>query len=296
MSTPRKLSEKAQMLLKASESERLAHIDKPLFIPYPQATSLLAEMEDLLSHPKTNRMPNILIAARSNNGKTEILREFLARHPAEDRIDMDSVYAPAVYIQSPPGPNEHVFLDQMLMMFGMPIKRNEASDTKLTQVMSILRRAQTKVLLVDELNALLAGSVTKQRFFLNMLKYISNELKISIVASGTKDAIQAVKSDDQIENRFPVRVLPRWREGEDFRRLLYSFEYILPLREASEIYRGELAARLYGVSDGVIGELATVIRSAAKYAVHKGEEKITMEGIDNCSYLNRKATQGEGLL
>lgn len=296
MSAPRKLSEKAQALLEAADEERLRHIDKPVFIPYPRATALLAEMEDLLSHPQSNRMPNILIAARSNNGKTELLREFLTRHPAEDRMDCDAVFAPVVYVQSPPGPTEHVFLDQMLMMFGLPVRRNEASDTKLGQVMEVLRLAQTRVLLIDELNALLAGSVTKQRFFLNMLKYISNELRISIVAAGTQDAIQAVKSDNQIENRFPVRILPRWQEGEEFRRLLFSFEYILPLREPSELHRGELARKLYGLCDGVIGELASIIRSAAKQAIRSQQERITVDALEQCDYLVRKDARDEGLL
>ena len=287
-SQTRKLSPRAQELLSVSNEERLTHIDKPVFIPYTRAAELLAEMEDLLEHPKVNRMPNMLILARSNNGKTEVLREFLKRHPAEERRDHDKVYAPVIYIQSPPGPSEHIFLNKLFMMLCVPVRQNDSSDRKLMQLMDILRGVQTKILLVDELNALLAGSVTKQRFFLNMLKYLSNELQISIVAAGTAEAEHAINSDAQLRSRFPSRILPRWQEGGEFRKLLYNFEYVLPLKLASELYKGEIARKLYGLSEGVIGELATILRSAAKHAIQTGEEKITMDIISGCSYVARK--------
>ena len=285
----RKLSQRALELLDASDEERLVHIDKPVFIPYKHASEIMAEMEDLIEHPKTNRMPNMLIVGRSNNGKTEILKEFLKRHPAEDRIEFDAVYAPVVYIQAPPGPTEHIFLNKLLMMLGVTVKQNEASERKLMQLLDILPRIQTKILMVDELNALLAGSVTKQRFFLNMLKYLSNELQICIVAAGTAEAEHAVRSDAQIKSRFPLRTLPRWQENEDFRKLLYSFEYVLPLKEESQIYRGEISSKLYGLSEGVIGEVAKILRSAAKHAIKTKEDRITMEVIASCPYGIRKA-------
>lgn len=284
----RQLSKRALELLDATDEERLAHIDKPVFIPYKHASEILAEMEDLIEHPKTNRMPNMLIVGRSNNGKTEILKEFLKRHPAEDRREFDTVYAPVIYIQSPPGPTEHIFLNKLLMMLGVTVRQNDASDRKLMQLLDILPRIQTKVLMVDELNALLAGSVTKQRFFLNMLKYLSNELQICIVAAGTAEAEHAVRSDAQIQSRFPLRTLPRWQEGEDFRKLLYSFEYVLPLKHPSEIYRGEISSKLYGMSEGVIGEVAKILRSAAKYAIKTKEDCITMDVVADCPYVARK--------
>lgn len=286
----RKLSARALELLDASDAARLEHIDKPVFIPYKQASEILAEMEDLLEHPTSNRMPNMLIVGRSDNGKTEILREFLKRHPAEERREFDTVYAPVVYVQSPPGPSENIFLNQLLMMLGVPVRQNDSADRKLLQVLDVLPRIQTKILMVDELNALLAGSITKQRFFLNMLKYLSNELQISIVAAGTAEAEHAVRSDPQIFSRFPMRAVPRWQEGQDFRKLLYNFEFVLPLKQESQIYQGEVPGKLYGLSEGVIGEVAKILRSAAKHAIKTKEERITMAVITDCPHVARRGS------
>ena len=293
---PRELSPRAQTLLLASDEERLRHLDMPIFISYSKAAKVLLEMEDLLDHPKTNRMPNLLLLARSNNGKTEILREFLKLHPAEDRRDSDTVYAPVVYIQSPPGPSEHIFLNKLLMMLGATVRQNDASDRKLLQLMDILRRVQTKILIVDELNALLAGSVTKQRFFLNMLKYLSNELRISVVAAGTADAGQVVRTDAQILNRFPSRILPLWQEGTEFRQLLRSFEYVLPLKQASEIHRGDLPRKIYGLSEGVIGAVASILRSAAKHAIALKTERITADIIDSCPFVSQRGDPDKDII
>lgn len=284
----RKLSPRALALLDSTDEERLAHIDKPVFIPYGRASEILSEMEDLFVHPKTNRMPNMLIVGRSDNGKTEILQEFLKRHPAEDRREFDTVYAPVIYIQAPPGPTEDLFLNQMLMMLGVPVRMSDSPSNKLIQLIDILPKIQTKILMVDELNALLAGSISKQRFFLNMLKYLSNELKICIVAAGTVEAQYATQSDPQIKSRFPIRTLPRWQETSDFKKLLTSFESVLPLKQYSGIYTGEVPAKLYGLSEGLIGEVAKILRSAARHAIKTHEERITMEVITSCPYVTRK--------
>jgi len=292
----RKISDKAKSLLDKSNEERIVHIDKSVFIPYPRANEILEEMEDLLQHPKVNRMPNLLLLGRSNNGKTEVLNEFLKRHPAESRSDMDYAYAPVIYIQAPPGPSEHLFLNKFLMLLGVVVKPNEAPEKKLIRLMDILKNVQLKVLMVDEINALLAGSVTKQRFFLNMLKYMSNELKISIVAAGTAEAEQATRSDPQIKSRFPVRKLPLWQEGKAFRQLLHSFEYVLPLKESSLLYKGELPAKLYGLSGGTIGELANIVKSAAKHAIDTGSERITMDIIKECKFVARKSAADDEVI
>jgi hypothetical protein len=284
----RKLSTRALELLECPVAERLQHIDRPVFIPYPKAAALLDEMEDLLAHPVTNRMPGMLITSKPFNGKTEILLEFLKRHPAEDRREHDVVYAPVIYIQSPPGPNESMFFDKVLATLAVPTRPTDSAANKLAQVLSMLRQVQNRVLLVDELNALLAGSVTKQRLFLNTLKYISNDLRICIVAAGTPDAEQALRTDPQLLTRFPPRPLPVWSDDKAFRAMLASFELVLPLKEQSGLKNRELASKLYGLSGGILGELAQLIRSAAKQAITSGEEKITLDAINNCTYVKRR--------
>lgn len=106
------------------------------------------------------------------------------------------------------------------------------------------------MLIIDEIQHVLAGSLNRQRTFLNVLKYMGNELQVPIVAVGIKDAFRAIQTDPQLANRFEPVWLPRWQMDTDFKRLLVSFERMLPLRQASELHNPELANRLLGMSEG----------------------------------------------
>lgn len=54
-------------------------------------------------------------------------------------------------------------------------------------------------------------------------RYLGNELQIPLVGVGTREAYLAIRSDDQLENRFAPMVLHPWEVGEDTRSLLASF-------------------------------------------------------------------------
>lgn len=72
----------------------------------------------------------------------------------------------------------------------------------------MLKTTQTKILIIDELHNILAGNNTRQREFLNIIRFLGNELQISIVGVGIKDAYLAIRSDDQLENHFDPFILP----------------------------------------------------------------------------------------
>ena len=51
-----------------------------------------------------------------------------------------------------------------------------------------------KMLIIDEIHHVLAGPLLKQRHFLNVIKYMGNELQIPIVAAGTMMRLTPSKS------------------------------------------------------------------------------------------------------
>jgi Bacterial TniB protein len=69
------------------------------------------------------------------------------------------------------------------------------------------------MLVIDELHNVLAGRSDKRREFLNLIRFLGNQLRIPLVGVGTREAYLAIRSDDQLENRFEPFVLPRWQGG-----------------------------------------------------------------------------------
>lgn len=189
------LNQAAKDALELSTEDRITRILTDRWIGYSQAKEVLASMEDLLSHPRNNRMPSMLIVGDSNNGKTMLAKRFCQLHPAQDNPEGEGVLVPVMYIQAPPVPDEGRFYNAILDSLFAPYKPSERVDKKQFQVLKLLRYAQLKVLVVDEVHNILAGSMNRQRTFLNVLKYLSNELQISIVGFGTKDAFRALQTD-----------------------------------------------------------------------------------------------------
>ena len=91
-------------------------------------------------------------------------------------------------MQMPPTPDQRRFYRALLAVIGAP-QGPSTTLASLEQVArDILLRMAPRMLIVDEVHHLLAGSHREQRASLNLLKYLANELKMSIVAVGTSDA------------------------------------------------------------------------------------------------------------
>jgi len=262
---------------------RIEHLRRPFWIGYTRAQQMLARLEDLFTYPKTHRMPSLLIVGETNAGKTMLANRFVQLHPADDNPEGEAVVVPLLMIQAPPGPDENRFYNTILEALSVPYRPREQLAQKQFQVLRLLKQIGLRLLLIDELHNLITGPISKQRQFLNVLKYLSNDLQIPLVGLGTKEALRAIQADPQLANRFEPVALPRWQLDQNFLRLLASFEQVLPLREPSRLIEKSLARQLLALSEGNLGELSTLLRTAAIYAIHSGRERIdahTLAAID----------------
>jgi len=268
------LSENAQAALELSVEERLDRIRRPRWIGYTRAQKLLDKLDDLLTHPKTHRMPNLLIVGDTNAGKTMLANRFVQLHPADKTLGGEAVIVPVLAIQAPPGPDEGRFYNAILEALATPYNPRERVAQQQIQVLRMLKRIGIQMLIIDEVHNVLTGSVTKQRQFLNVLKYLGNDLQITLVGLGTKEALRALQADPQLANRFEPAALPPWQLDQEFQMLLASFERALPLRQPSGLADEKLARKLLALSEGSLGELSVLLTSAAVYAVRSGTERI----------------------
>jgi len=141
------------------------------------------------------------------------------------------------------------------------------------------------MLVIDEFQDILHGGVQRQKKFLATVKHLSNELQIPIVAAGVEKTQQVISSDPQMANRFEPIHLPKWKFDDEFKKLLVSIESTLPLKKASLLHTKKIAAMLYGMSEGIIGELMTVVQRAGVLAVKEGKEKIDEEILKSIRFM-----------
>lgn len=269
--------------LSLSDEERIIEIGCERWIGYPKAQEVLQRFDDILKHPRVSRMPNAMLIGRTNNGKTDLVKRFCKSHLPQMPENGGRLNAPVMFIQAPPSPNES---DLYVAILTTLYERVPTSSTaaKRARVLHILREIGLKVLFIDELHNSLAGSTTKRQQFLNALKFLGNELQISIIASGTEDLLRAVAIDNQIQNRFATILLPRWKYDRQFKQLLMTFERLLPLHQPSKLHEGLLGKKIFALSEGAIGEVSNLLDAASIYAIRHKTECITTEVLDNCSF------------
>jgi ATP:corrinoid adenosyltransferase len=273
------------MLIAEDKTERIAKIKEDKWVGYTQASSILEKLEDLMIHPKVHRMPNMLILGETNNGKTSIIKQFLKRHPIINDPNEDAVSVPVVSIEMPPEANQDSIYISILRELHIPFQRNAKKDEKFSQVKAILERLSVKMLMIDEFHTLLDNNVLRQTQVLNTIKYIGNRLQIPIVAAGTKEAHRAILSDSQLSNRFKPYELNKWKLDLEYRKLLKSFEKTVKLKNVSNLDQRDTAIEIMNMSEGWIGEINEIIKSAAIEAIEKGTERITVESLRNLDWI-----------
>lgn len=281
----------AHLLPKAAEHlirpdrERIAYIRSPRWIGYPRAQHLLERLENLLTHPKSHRMPNLLVVGDTNNGKTMLVQRFCGKHKPNDNPEGEAARVPVLYVQAPPVPDEGRFYNAILERLFAPYKPVDRADRKQFQAIKLLRAVGLKMLVIDEIHHVLAGSMAKQKAFLNVIKYLGNELEVPIVGVGTRDAFRAIQTDLQLSNRFDHAPLLRWPNDDEFLRLLATFERAIPLRHASELTDGALADKIYSMSEGYLGEISRLLVEAAVAAVENAHERIDKRLLDGIGWV-----------
>jgi type II secretory pathway predicted ATPase ExeA len=265
-------------------AERRKAIEEMKWISYTRARLIAQKMHDLLHHPPCYRMPNLLVVGDTGNGKTHIIRRFAGGHPYYTREEDGHLIAPVIYLQAPTDADERSFYHALLDITGTPYRAADRVDRKQRQVINTLRHLETRLLIIDEIQHVLAGNRTRQRQFLNVLKYLSNELMLPLVGAGIGTAFNAIRNDEQLASRFEPIGLPRWKMGEEYLRLLLTFERLLPLKKPSNLAEEKLAYKLLSMSEGNLGELTKILQRAAIQAIHMQEERISLAMLGQLDY------------
>lgn len=266
------------------DEDRIAHVRADRWIGYTQARQALAKLESLLTHPQRQRMPNLLIVGSTNNGKSMVVEKFRRGHPPVSRGASEPDQVPVLTVQMPSGPDIKRFYTLILGALGMPTYPQQNVVQKEDHTLYMLETVGVNVLVIDEVHNILAGPVTRQREFLNLLRFLGNTLKIALACVGTKDAYLAIRNDPQLENRFEPFVLPRWQDDDEYAALLASFEAVLPLRKPSHLADPALASYILTKTEGTIGELTTLLTQAAVQAITTGQECIDQPLIEAGQY------------
>lgn len=123
------------------------------------------------------RMPCLLVYGVSGAGKSMLLEKF-KRDNAPKRIKSDG-HRPIIATQMPPVPVVRSLYGEIVRTLGSNVRPTARFYELEHEAITLLTHAHPKLLIIDEIQHLLSCSAREQRAALNMVKYISNELRMS---------------------------------------------------------------------------------------------------------------------
>lgn len=272
------LTPDALALLSAAKAERIQAIRRGAWIPYPRAKSALAQLRYVLEQPRSARMTGLTLSGPTNNGKTTIIREFIATHRVA-KADPSAERPEFLYVETPPVPNISLLYSQILRSVGDLKADKGTTSQKLARVLHLMPSLNLRMLFLDEIHNVLAGSAKQSEAFLNTLKYLSNQLQLPIVLIGTEAALNVVRTDPQVLSRYPAFTLSPWAHDEQFSRLIGAILSTLPLRKSTRL-SATTVSHLHGRSQGALGATVQILQRAAVWAVENDVEEITPRSIE----------------
>lgn len=270
--------------LDKSPEERIGAISKEKWVGHTQAKRILTRLAELHHYPPVDPdANNLLLIGEPGSGKTGLMRYYAKAY--QPSIKDYKLHWPIVAVQLADGPKESSLYEAILKALQSTYRARATVSEKRYQVLHLLRVNQVKLLFIDEVHQMLLGSALQQRSFLAGLKSLCNEASVPLVCAGVESAHNAMCLDEQVGRRFEIARLPQWTMNQEFVNLLLSFERLLALKKPSHLTEPALAFKLLERSRGSIGRLSRILKLAAIHAIQSGEERITLQVLQNMNAL-----------
>jgi Cdc6-like AAA superfamily ATPase len=201
---------------------------------------------------------------------------------------------PIIATQMPPVPVVRSLYGEILRTLGGNVRPTARFYELEHAAISLLTHANPRMLIIDEIQHLLSCSAREQRAALNMIKFLSNDRRMTIVAAGTHEALHVMRFDPQIASRFEQMELPVWTESEELRRFIAGYLAMLPVRKDPSVIDQRFIEYLLALTDGVTGRIIDLLRRAAIDALaHKsksvGLDHLLVAGATLPAIINQRA-------
>src|SRR5208283_4094898 len=220
MIEPPHLAPGAAALVNAPDHIRIRAIRSDRWVGFSRARRMLQHLDMLCEHPPSTRPPGLAIYGHSGMGKTMLVEKFRRDHPPVVDRSSGAEAVPVLAITLTSRPTERRIYGQLLMALGASVnERATLMDLEIRTVL-LLKSSNVRVLIIDEVHNLFAGTPREQRVILQLMRYLSNELKASLVCLGVMDARDAIAGDTQLSRRLDQIMLPRWKADEEFQELV----------------------------------------------------------------------------
>lgn len=281
----RYLTDHAKALLNSDNKTRIAEIENEAFIEHDGYARIYKRLEKLLQRAPRQGIGGMMLWGDTGLGKSSLLQNFKADHP--DFVDDEGdPHKPVVYIPLNPGVTVKRVMLRILDELKSPLSLSASMPAIEITLYRSLQHYNTKMIIFDEIQHFVDTALPKQKSeFLNLLKDFGNMLNIPIVTCGLHSAAMNIESDLQLLRRFhPFEQMQKWKYTNQFRTLLANLEASFPLKHPSNLSDPAIARFVVDRSGGILDFVIKIITDAAIVAIESGEERITLELLQDLNW------------
>lgn len=269
-----------------TKEERIKAVQQELVIAHPTYAAAMNHAMCMVKQERRPRAPGLIVTGPVASGKTTFGRTILWKFQQLPPTSSVQNLPPCAVMISLTGlTTAHGFYGRILRALNAPVKTRQVRSEREDVAITALAQANCSLLVLDELQDILKGSVQDQHRVLDTIKYIMNTLGMPILGLGIEEAGRALEGNPHLKARFTEVRLTKWGYDQDYFNLLASVEPHLHLGGGVKLTERAIAKRILNLSEGNMGLIMEIIRNAAVVAIATGAVGITLDMIRPLSEL-----------
>lgn len=211
---------------------------------------------------------HLFIEGKSGAGKSMTLKKYVKKNKGWTVVDEDETeidIKPVIYMTLPVPFTYKGFYNNILKAMNLPA-RNADVDRIKTQAFEMMKELKVEMLIIDEVDYLLASTFVQQKAVMENIKDIANSADVCLVCVGTLSIEELRTLNNQHIRRYPKTVLRHFEKCDDsFREFMKSIEcQLCPPSGLLDWSKDESAfpELLFGLTGGLVGWIKPILREA----------------------------------
>lgn len=263
---------------------RAARMLTDRFVTHERLQRIFDIVDLMVRRPARVRADGLIISADPGCGKTMLCEAILRRYPAELATVQAPARLPVIVISMSEAREAKQLHIELLKALGCPHPHRYTADRRRDLVQELAQAASLRLLVIDEIQDVLIGTLRQQQLALEAIKALMNRLPVAVIALGTVDAVHAMGANVHLRARFKDETLPLWKADTYLAHFLEAYESTLPLRERSRLSSLDTMRQLVKLSGGVLATIVERLGCAAVLAIEHNEERITRGWIERAQW------------
>lgn len=259
-------------------------IMKNLFVGHDRFETATAAVERF-HMPVNGGVPDFgslfVLAGDPRTGKSYALKRYARGFPA-DLTSTEGIVRRVAYVDLPVGCNKGGFITAVAGVLNAGDVTRMKVDALFGNVLNALVKQKVQLLILDEVQeAFTTARPGALKDCQGLVRKILNLGTLNVAAAGLVETYRIMAADPQLEGRggLPYHIMLPYSWDSDgerdlFRLLCAEIDGRLPFATKSALGSKWYAARLYWVSDGIIGRLKDFVYKAGCRALNDGAERV----------------------